>query len=268
MFFQWFFLMKTEERYMNILDLGWNSDLQNHFTPYESQGFTVGRVVKEHKRIYRVMTNQGEILAELSGKIRFESSRRVELPAVGDWVVLKASGGHALVHAILPRKSKFSRKVAGTVTEEQLIATNIDTVFLVNALNQDFNLRRMERYLLLTWESGATPVIVLSKADLCENIEQKLSEIRSIAYEVPICTISATTNQGLDSLASYLTKGQTIALIGSSGVGKSTLVNTLAGQEIQQVNEIRTEDGRGKHTTTYRELILLPNGAVLMDTPG
>lgn len=253
---------------MNLIELGWNSLLQQHYEPYRERGYSVGRVMTEHRQLYDVASASGEVLGELAGKMRFAASGRTDLPAVGDWVVMKEEGGRAIIHAVLPRKSKFSRNVAGAVTEEQIVAANIDTALLVMALNQDFNLRRMERYLLLAWESGANPVIVLSKADLSDDAEGQAAQVQAIAPGVPVHTISAIHTQGLHVLSPYLVQGGTIALIGSSGVGKSTLINALAGQELQRVNEIRLGDGRGKHTTTHRELIVLPQGGIIIDTPG
>jgi ribosome biogenesis GTPase len=185
-------------------------------------------------------------------------------------VVIRIRDGEntAMIHAVLPRKSKFSRKTVGAKTQEQIIATNVDTVFLISGLDGDFNLRRIERYLILVWESGANPVILLNKADLCTDVEKRREEVESIALGVPIVVLSALNNQGLDTLAPYLGKGQTIALLGSSGVGKSTLTNQLAGKELQAVQEVRQGDDRGRHTTTHRELIVLPSGGLIIDTPG
>ncbi|MFS0865135.1 ribosome small subunit-dependent GTPase A [Fredinandcohnia sp. 179-A 10B2 NHS] len=255
---------------MNITKFGWNENLQESFNSYESQGYHVGRVALEHKRMYRVVTQQGEMLAEVSGKFRFEATSRESYPAVGDWVVLSIleGEGKAIIHAVLPRFSKFSRKAAGTVTEEQIVATNINLVFLVNALNNDFNLRRIERYLLMAWESGANPVIVLTKSDLCDDVESKISEVESVAYGVPIHACSVKNNIGLDSLMAYFKGNQTVALLGSSGAGKSTLTNSLLGEEKLLVQEVREDDDRGRHTTTHRELVLLETGGVIIDTPG
>lgn len=169
---------------------------------------------------------------------------------------------------MLPRKSKFSRKVAGETVEEQIVAANVDTVFLVNALNNDFNLRRIERYLILAWESDATPVIILSKADLCDDVDRWMAEVESIAIGVPIHAVSAELREGLEELEPYLREGSTIALLGSSGVGKSTLINKLSGSNMQRVSETRQGDDRGRHTTTHRELFRLPNGCLMIDTPG
>ncbi|SDM88441.1 ribosome biogenesis GTPase [Paenibacillus sp. yr247] len=251
-------------------DLGWNSFFEKAFEPYLNEGYRTGRVSLEHKHMYRVQTEAGEALAEVSGKMRHLALRREDYPAVGDWVVLsiREEEQRATIHAVLPRKSKFSRKVAGQVTEEQIVATNVDTVFLVNALNLDFNVRRIERYLVLAWESGANPVIVLSKADLCDDPEALAAEVAAVAVGVPIHIISSAANRGLEELAAYISQGQTVALLGSSGVGKSTLVNHIYGMDILDTGDIREGDDRGKHTTTHRELITLPGGGILIDTPG
>jgi ribosome biogenesis GTPase len=255
---------------LKLETLGWNQFFEKQLETINKEDYNVGRVVLEHKHLYRVYSEYGELLADVSGKLRFEALERQDFPAVGDWVLLsvRTEEKKATIHAVLPRKSKFSRKIAGLTTEEQIVASNVDTVFLVNALNQDFNVRRIERYLVMAWESGANPVIILSKADLCDDVEQKISEVESVALGVPIHVISAAKNEGLDELHSYLQEGQTVALLGSSGAGKSTLVNHLYGEEIQQVKEIRQGDDRGQHTTTYRELIILPQGGLVIDTPG
>lgn len=255
---------------MNLEFLGWNSFFAKHFAPYSQPEYQGGRVAAEYKHVYLIYTEKGEILAEVSGKFRYQAKGRQDFPTVGDWVVISSGleRERAIIHAILPRQSKISRKVAGKVTEEQLIAANMDTVFLVNALNNDFNLRRMERYLTLVWESGASPVIILSKADLCANIEEKLRQVESIAYGVPIYVLSSLREEGLDSLKPYLSEGKTAVLLGSSGAGKSTLINKLAGEQIQKVQEIREKDHHGRHTTTYRELIILPQRGLIIDTPG
>lgn len=208
--------------------------------------------------------------------MRYSALGRCDFPAVGDWVVLDdfkvqpndLDSQVAVIQAVLPRSSKFSRKSAGKTTEEQIIATNIDTVFLVNALNLDFNVRRIERYLTLAWESGATPVIVLSKADISEDLQEKVQEVEASAIGVPVHPVSCITGEGIDELKRYVKPGQTVALLGSSGAGKSTLVNQLMGLEVQKTKEVREADSRGRHTTTSRELFLLPEGGLLIDTPG
>lgn len=255
---------------MNLESLGWSNFFSKNLSSHLQQGYTVGRVATEQKNTYLLYTEFGELLAEVTGKMRYQASGRADFPAVGDWVVISVTGGEprATIHEILPRKSKFSRKTVCAITEEQIIATNIDTVFLVSGLDRDFNVRRIERYLILVWESGANPVIILNKADLCDEVEQRRAEVEAIAPYVPIIVLSAIENQGIDALIPYLGTGQTVALIGSSGVGKSTITNQLAQKDIQAVQSVRKGDNRGRHTTTHRELIILPSGGLLMDTPG
>lgn len=264
-------LREELELNINLIALGWNPQLDANFTVYESQpgGLSVGRIAAEHRQMYQVFTDHGECQAEIAGKMRYLAEGRGDYPAVGDWVVIQESGrDRATIHAILPRKSKFTRKEAGYVTDEQIIAANVDTVFIMTSLNHDLNLRRIERMLIVVWESGANPVIVLSKADLCGDIDEKIARAQAVARGVPIHVVSAERGEGLDALHPYLTTGQTVALLGSSGVGKSTLTNALLGDAVQAVNEIRKGDDRGRHTTTHRELLLLPGGALIIDTPG
>ena len=249
---------------------GWSEFFENHFRAYHPQGYAAGRVALEHKQLYRVYTAGGELLADIAGKLRHEAVSRADLPAVGDWVALRPrpEEGKATIHAVLPRRSKFARKTAGERTEEQIVGANIDTVLLVMSLNQDFNPRRIERYLAVAWDSGANPVIVLSKADLCADVATSAAEIQAVAAGVPVHIISAVTQAGLETLTQYFHSGQTVALLGSSGVGKSTLINSLLGHEQQRVREVREHDDRGKHTTTHRELLCLPQGGLVLDTPG
>ena len=255
---------------MNLEQFGWSDRYAHSFAPYGQQGLRAGRVAIEYRSTYLLYTEQGEQSAEVTGKLRHQATGMQDFPAVGEWVVIqsRAAEQQVTIQAILPRTSKFSRKVAGNSAEEQMIATNVDTVFLVSGLDGDLNLRRIERYLILAWESGATPVILLNKADLCPNLDARLAEVEAIALGVPILALSAAQQQGLESLKPYLQPGQTIALLGSSGVGKSTIVNHLKGEQIQAVQAVRQEDDRGKHTTTHRQLILLPSGALMIDTPG
>ena len=255
---------------MNLESLGWNSFFEEHFQPFRSEGFTAGRVAVEHKERYELYTESGDLTGEVTGKFRFDAERRENFPAVGDWVVLHAipEDGFASIHAVLPRRTKFSRKVAGNTTEEQIVAANIDTAFIVSGLDHDFNLRRIERYILMTKESGAEPCVLLNKADLCTDIESRLSEVRSVAHEIPIHVLSALHHEGLEPLPAVIGEGNTAALLGSSGVGKSTIINQLLGSEVQKVQEVRNVLQKGKHTTSRRELFILPGGGLLIDTPG
>lgn len=249
---------------------GWNPTWEQAFAPYQKQGYLPGRVTSEHKRMYTVQTEVGELLAEVTGKFRFEADEREDYPAVGDWLAVtpRLGDGRASIHAILPRFSKFSRKAAGATTDEQIAAVNVDTVLLVASLNDDFNIRRLERYLISAWESGAHPVIVLSKADLCSDAAAYVAEAEAVAPGVAVLPVSAVTGDGMDALDAYLQPGNTLTLLGSSGAGKSSLVNFLLGDERQKVQGIREDDARGRHTTTHRELFRLPGGAMIIDTPG
>ncbi|MFQ3629450.1 MAG: ribosome small subunit-dependent GTPase A [Cyanobacteriota bacterium] len=249
--------------------LGWSDRLAPHFSPYRAVGYVPARVAQEHRGRYQVYCETGEYSAEVSGKFRHLATSPRSFPAVGDWVTIALSpGSPATIHAVLPRQSEFVRKAAGSKTEEQVIAANVDTVFLMTGLDHDFNLRRVERYLMLTWDSGARPVIVLNKADLCPDLGDRLAELEEVAFGVPIVTISALHGEGINALSPYLQPGQTVALLGSSGVGKSTLTNELLTQAAQTTQAVRTADSRGRHTTTGRSLWLLPAGALLLDTPG
>ena len=234
------------------------------------EGLQAGRVMLQSRDLYRVIMESGEIMAEISGKFRFRVQGLSDYPAVGDFVMLRRAGntgGNAIIHHVLPRKSVFIRRAAGTAGNEQVVAANIDTVFICMALKGDYNLRRAERYLGIAWDSGATPVMVLTKADLCHDLPEKLEELRSVACGVDILVTSSFTEEGYSPLWKYLRSGETVAFLGSSGVGKSTLINRLRGNDALQTGEIR-KDQRGRHTTTRRELILLAGGAMVIDTPG
>jgi len=254
---------------VNLESFGWSEFFANSFAPFAAQGYGAGRVGVQHKTQYELYTEAGELRAETTGKMQYEARSKDDLPVVGDWVVIRHREKElATIYDILPRKSKFSRKAAGTKTEEQIVAANIDTVFLVAGLDGDYNLRRLERYLVVAWESGAKPAIVLNKADLCEDLDHVVAEVEAVALGVPIIVMSAVNDQGLDELLFHIKTGTTGALLGSSGVGKSTIINHLLGKDILKTREVRETDDRGRHTTSRRELILLPAGGLLMDTPG
>lgn len=252
---------------MDLNDLGWDPFFAHHFEAHP--GLLPARVACQHRDLYVVYSEAGEWTAEVPGKWRHTAQSSAEFPAVGDWVgVAPREEDKATIHALLPRKSKFTRQAAGTRTDEQVIAANIDTLFLVNGLDGDFNLRRLERYLTLAWDSGANPVIVLNKADQCPEVEERVAQVEAIAFGVPIHPVSALEQQGLKALVPYLGVGRTVAVVGSSGVGKSTLTNSLLGRQQLLVNAVREDDSRGRHTTTHRELVLLEQGGLIVDTPG
>lgn len=255
---------------MKLDTLGWDSFFEAHFEEYKKKGLHPARVILEHKNSLRLHSEFGEVPGEISGKQRHEAKTREDLPAVGDWVAINylESEKKAIIHAVLQRKSKFVRKAAGDTTELQILASNIDTVFLVSGLDHDFNIRRLERYLALAWDSGTSPVILLNKTDLCDDIDRKISSVEKIAPDVPILPLSAKQDTNLASLNEYLGTGETAVLLGSSGVGKSTIINRLIGKPVQSIQEVREDDSRGRHTTTQRELFILENGGLIIDTPG
>jgi ribosome biogenesis GTPase len=255
---------------VDLTTLGWSEFFEVNFKSYAEQGYTCGRVALEHKNLFRVYTQHGEVLAEISGKLRHEAMNRSDLPAVGDWVVIRVrpERDRVMIHAVLPRKSSFARKIAGSRTEEQIVGANVDTLFLLTSLNQDFSLRRIERYLIIASESGANPIIILSKSDLCDRVAGPIDQVQAVARGVPIHAISVVAGSGLQDIPQYFKRGQTVALLGSSGVGKSTLINYLAGVDHLKVQTVREHDDRGRHTTTHRELVLLPTGGLVLDTPG
>lgn len=257
---------------MSLEALGWNAHWAGCFAPYRAEGYDAGRISLEHKQLYAVWTERhGEIPAVLTGKYYYEADTRGDLPVVGDWAVIRIheeSPPKATIHGLLPRRSKFSRQAAGTRGGEQPLAANVDTVLLVTGLDGNYNLRRIERYLTVAWESGAEPVVLLTKADLCDEVEARVQEVCASAPGVPVHSLSVRAGTGLEALQRYLIPGRTLALLGSSGVGKSTLLNHLLGEDVQRVQEVRDFDDRGRHTTTHRELFLLPGGVLIIDTPG
>jgi ribosome biogenesis GTPase / thiamine phosphate phosphatase len=264
---------------MNLEKLGWNIMLQNEYDDLELENVFPGRISSEQKNLYSVFTSEGEFKATVADKLWFNTFDRQELPAVGDWVMLsnEESCEQLKIQKIMERKSTLSRQSIAShgrkfeksgTSEEQVVATNIDTVIMVIALDFDYNLRKIERYLTLMWNSGADPVIILNKADQCENPEELKAEVEAISYGVPVHTISAVSGQGVEELNKYIALGKTITFIGSSGVGKSTIINQIIGEEVMEVGDVRSADKRGRHTTTHRQLIPLASGGNVIDNPG
>ncbi|NUN69894.1 MAG: ribosome small subunit-dependent GTPase A [Bacteroidetes bacterium] len=236
------------------------------------EGHTVARVIAEHKGRYVILVNGEERNAEITGKMMFEAVTRKDYPAVGDWVAVQLYDGDSpcIIHHILPRTTTLSRKTSGKEMEEQIIAVNVDIVFIVQGLDNDFNLRRLERFLVVASQSGAAPVILLSKTDLHapETLREVLHEVHAVAKSAPVIAYSAKTMEHLDEIRKFITDDVTVCFVGSSGAGKSTLINRLLGREKLATQEVRAEDSKGKHTTTHRELIPLPSGGCVIDTPG
>jgi ribosome biogenesis GTPase / thiamine phosphate phosphatase len=254
---------------MDLSDFGWNSFMEKHFEEYKND-LIPARVIRDSRGLYSVICIHGELTARVSGNFINSATSKSAYPVVGDWVALKALPDEeaGVISAVLPRKTGFSRKAASEVTEEQVVAANIDTVFLVNGLDDNFNLRRIERYLTLVWDSGANPVVILNKSDLCDDVDDYIGQVEEIAIGAMVISTSAAGGINIDLLRKYTGKGKTVAFLGSSGVGKSSLINRLLGEDRLKVNEVREGDSKGRHTTTHRELILLPDGGALIDTPG
>jgi ribosome biogenesis GTPase / thiamine phosphate phosphatase len=263
-------LSPTAEVY-GLAQLGWGADFEQEFEQHAAAGLVPGRVAVQHRGAYDVYTAEGELRARLPGRLLYDAGDGANLPAVGDWVALDPpTGGQTTVRAVLSRRTAFVRTAASNqhrVSERQVVAANVDVVFLVSALAEDFNLRRIERYLVLAWESGSQPVVVLTKADLCADVDDAVSEAESVAIGVSVHAVSNVTGEGVDGLRPYFGGNRTVAALGSSGVGKSTLINRLSGREVAATGEIR-QDGRGRHTTTRRELLSVPGGGFFLDTPG
>jgi len=246
--------------------LGWTDDLEAAFTPYVERGFIPARVVAEHRGGYYVRSELGDRLAQARGRLR-DDELWGGMPAVGDWVVVcDAPGDSFAIEALLPRRTKVSRKTPWLKAEEHILVANVDTVVLVTGLDQDFNPRRLERYLTAAWDSGADPVIVLTKLDVCDD-PGKVAEAESVAVGVPVHPVSNVTGEGIDAVRQLLEPAKTFVLLGSSGTGKSTLANRLAGRTVMETGDLRN-DGRGRHTTRHRQLLVMPGGAILIDTPG
>lgn len=256
---------------MNLEDLGYNENLEKFRIENGLKNFEPGRVVAEHKERYVVKTASVEMEAEITGNLRFAAQNREDFPAVGDWVLLSIyDTDFAVIHHIMPRFSVIKRQAAGHFGDVQIIAANIDVAFLVQAVDRDFNLNRLERYLTICYSSKVSPVIILTKTDLTS--ENRLAEIIEMVKlrigNVPVIAVSNETHKGIDELKKVIEKGKTYCLLGSSGVGKSTLLNSLSGEKLMTTSTISESTGKGRHTTSHRELIVLANGGILIDNPG
>lgn len=250
--------------------LGWGPTFQEAWSSRASEGEEPARIAADYGVEYVLYSARGDLRATVPGRLRMAIRKGESVrPVVGDWVSFepRIQEGTSIIQAVLPRRTQLARKAAGRTDEEQVVAANVDVVFLVSALTRDLNPRRLERYLALAWDSGAQPVVVLTKADLCEDVAAARESISALAPDVPLHTVSSVTGEGLDTLWQYIGGNRTVALIGSSGVGKSTLINRLVGTARMVVGEVR-EDDKGRHTTTHRELFVLPQGGLVIDTPG
>ena len=254
---------------MSLCQWGWNSYFQAMWSEGERENSMPARVVSQQRKFWRVAGQFGICLAEASGKLRLAAEEGAAWPAVGDWVSVELrAGAAAVIRAVLTRRNRFIRKWPGKMIVEQVIAANVDTALVISALDGDFNPRRVERYLAQCWDSAVKPVLILNKADACENTRERAAEMERVVLGTRVFVVSAKTGQGIEAFKSLLIPGQTIVMLGSSGVGKSTLTNRLLGESLQKVNDVRANDSRGQHTTTARELFALPGGALLIDTPG
>jgi ribosome biogenesis GTPase / thiamine phosphate phosphatase len=256
---------------MRLPELGWDETFAHHFAEHLARpDLQPARVAIEFNHNYRVYVDDGELDATAAGRLKHRAQNRAALPAVGDWVAVRKrpDEDRGAIVAVLPRRSWFSRKMAGQVTNEQVVAANVDVIFIVMGLDADFSLRRLERYLLLARQSGAAPVIILTKPDLAHDVTAQAAQVGGLAGDLPVHVVSPKHNEGIGQVAGYLTTGRTGALLGSSGVGKSTIINRLVGEDVQKTREVRESDSRGRHTTTHRELVKLPSGGLIIDTPG
>jgi len=252
-----------------LQDLGWDEGWASELDQLDDDNLMPARVAAQHRGEFVLWTEDGELRAELPGRLRYDAGVGAALPAVGDWVAVRARAleGRATIRAILPRRTSISRKEALTGSLEQVLAANVDIAFLLNGLDADFSVRRLERYLVLAWESGAEPVVVLTKTDLHGDVTDKVIEVETVAIGVPVLPVSNVTGDGVDAVREHLRATTSSVVLGSSGVGKSTLINRIAGEEVMSTSALAA-DGTGRHTTTHRQLIRLPGGALVIDTPG
>jgi ribosome biogenesis GTPase len=255
---------------LNLEDFGWNSFFEGHFAKHQNNNLIPARVLFQGRGIYRLASERRELLAEAAGAFRNEAPGSGNIPICGDWVLADnpMDKDRTVIRLLLPRTTSLSRKQAGTTLGQQLVAANVDTLCLVSGLDSDFNPRRIERYLVIAWESGARPVIILNKADVCPDVSARLAETSALAPGVPVLAVSAMDGFGMEDILQYAGRGRTLALLGSSGVGKSSIVNRLLGRSAQKVRNIDPNTGRGMHTTSARHLFLLPSGGLIMDSPG
>ncbi|MCG3191616.1 MAG: putative ribosome biogenesis GTPase RsgA [Thermoanaerobaculia bacterium] len=255
---------------MSLQTYGWSMCFESHFAPYRAEGFQPARVVTESHEIYTLALGESEIRGELTGRLRFMADSREELPVTGDWVAARAFPGEdlSIIHAVLPRQTLLCRRAAGTEGERQPLAANVDAAWILGSMNRDFNPSRLERYLALVTGCGIAPLVLLSKSDLVPEASARAEILGQLPASVCPHLVSSKTGEGLDRLRRELAPGRTIALLGSSGAGKSTLINALAGAELRLTGEIRDADQRGRHTTTSRDLVVLPGGGLILDSPG
>ncbi len=259
---------------MTLIELGWNEFFQAQRNQFDDNELVAARVSLQQKKQYRVLTEAGEYDALILGKLRHKAESMADFPVIGDWVLVKVNpDDKAIIHYILPRRTKISRdtttrKGRQQIADEQVLVANVDIIFLVTALNEELNLRRIERYLTVIWDSGAQPVLILNKADLCDNVDEVVELIQEIAMGVDVHVMNALDNDGVAALHAHLSEGKTAALLGSSGVGKSTIINRILGHEKFKVADIGDFKDKGRHTTTHRELVLLDSGGILIDNPG
>lgn len=251
--------------------LGWSEAFEKDFAPWRERGLHPGRVAVEDKHHYVIFADGGPFIGKITGKLLHEAKRPAALPKVGDWVafsLVPREEGRAIIHYVVPRRTKLSRKIAGRETEEQVLVTNVDIAFAVQALDRSFNPALLQRHLVMVNEGGVKPVVVLNKVDICDDVLEKLAMVEKVAGSAPVIAVSALTGQAMDSLTQLVRPGETIVFMGPSGVGKSSLINRIYGDEVQATTEVRESDAKGRHTTTWRELIVLPNGGLVIDTPG